>query len=62
MKEETAKSVLGQLRQMDIGEILTFPLSSRGGVKATMYTFGPEWGKKFSGKTEGAVFRVERIA
>ena len=62
MKEESTKSVLGQLREMGIGEILVFPLSSRSSVKSTMYTYGPEWGKTFSGSTEGSIFRVERIA
>lgn len=62
MKEEKTKSVLRQLREMGIGEIIVFPISRRSSVKSTMYSFAPEWGKKFSGSTDGAVFRVERIA
>ena len=62
MEEKNEKSVLGQLREMELGETLVFPLCRRNSVKTMMYGFGPEWGKKFHGATEGPVFRVERIA
>lgn len=62
MENKSQKSVLGQLREMGIGEVLTFPISMRSSVKTSMYVFGPEWGKKFTGHTDGCVFHVERIA
>ncbi len=59
----TEKSVLSQLRELEVGCELTFPLERRSSVKSTVSTFAPEWNKKFTIKSDNAArtFTVTRI-
>lgn len=58
------KPVLAQLRDMEIGDELVFPIERRSSVKSTMSTFAVQWMKKFTGRsdTENRLFIVTRVA
>lgn len=60
---DQTKSVLSQLREMEIDAELTFPLYKRSSVKSTVSTFAPEWGKKFRVRSNNTArtFTVTRI-
>lgn len=42
------KPILTQLREMEVGDVLTFPAEKRGSVKAMCSEYGFEWNKVFS--------------
>ena len=58
------KPVLAQLREMEVGDELIFPVEKRSSVKTTMSTFALQWNKIFSGRTdrENRKFIVTRVA
>lgn len=41
------KPILTQLREMEVGDVLTFPAEKRGSVKAMCSEYGFEWNKTF---------------
>ena len=41
------KPILTQLREMKVGDVLTFPAEKRGSVKAMCSEYGFEWNKTF---------------
>ena len=48
MNKDTKKPILAQLREMAVGDILSFPAEKRGSVKAMCSEFGFQWNKTFS--------------
>lgn len=62
--EEKTTPVLSQLREMQIGDELIFPIERMTSIKSMMYTYGVMWCKKFSGAAcrNGRTFTVRRIA
>lgn len=47
-ENEATKPILTQLREMEIGDMLSFPAAKRGSIKTMCSEFGFQWGKKFS--------------
>lgn len=62
--KKTEKPALALLRDLDFEHELVFPLEKRSSIKAAMYTFGPEWGRSFTGWTdnENRTFHVKRLS
>jgi len=48
MIASTEKSMLSQLKEMEIGDILSFPISKMSYIKGSCSNFGLEWGVRFS--------------
>lgn len=46
-KNNIGKPILAQLRDLTVGETVTYPLSRMSSVKTMCSNFGTEWGKKF---------------
>ena len=46
-KNVNQKPILTQLREMEVGDVLTFPAEKRGSVKAMCSEYGFEWNKTF---------------
>lgn len=54
--KNTDKPVLATLREMAVGDAVTFPIERTSYLRSLCATFGAEWNKKFSTKTD----RIER--
>ncbi len=50
MKKTSDKPVLTALRELEIGQSVTYPTSRTSYVRSVCVSFGVEWGKKFSTK------------
>ena len=63
-KTTVTKPILAQLREMEVGDILTFPAEKRGSVKAMCSEFGFEWNKVFrtSINRQARTISVTRVA
>ena len=46
------KSVLGQLSQLEVGAQLTLPVCRASYIRAICSSFGLQWSKKFSVRTD----------
>jgi len=58
----TEKPLLAQLRELEVGQELTVPISRRSSLKTMVSTFGPEWDRKYKteSKTAARTFTVRR--
>lgn len=54
--KNTDKPVLATLRDMELGDAATFPIERTSYLRSLCATFGVEWNRKFSTKTD----RIER--
>lgn len=50
-KNQRKKTLLGQLRDLEVGEELTVPVSRSSYLKSICVSFGLQWDKKFSTST-----------
>lgn len=50
-KNQHKKSLLGQLKALEVGEELTVSVSRSSYLKSICVSFGLQWGKKFSVST-----------
>lgn len=48
MIASTKKSMLSQLREMKVADVLTFPLSKMSTIKTCCTMYGAQWDMKFS--------------
>lgn len=60
----TEKPLLAQLRELEVGQELTVPISRRSSLKTMVSTFGPEWDRKYKtvSLTKERKFKVTRIS
>lgn len=47
-ENQKKKSLLSQVRELNVGEQATFPISRASYIRSLCVTFGPEWDKKFT--------------
>lgn len=50
----TDKPVLASLREMEIGDSISWPMHRMSYIRSICVTFGTEWGKKFTTKLNRA--------
>lgn len=50
-KNQPKKSLLGQLSNLEVGEELTVPVSRASYLKSICVSFGFQWDKKFTTRT-----------
>jgi hypothetical protein len=50
-KNQPKKSLLGQLSNLEVGEELTVPVSRASYLKSICVSFGLQWDKKFTTRT-----------
>lgn len=51
MGKTTDKPILTALRELEIGESVTYPADRTSYLRSACVSFGLEWGKKFTTKT-----------
>lgn len=50
----TDRPFLATIRQMELGDSVTYPIERASYVRSACVSFGAEWGKKFATKTNRA--------
>lgn len=51
MEKTTEKPILAALRELEIGQSVTYPARRTSYLRSACVTFGLEWGKTFKTKT-----------
>lgn len=51
MEKTTDKPILTALRELEVGESVTYPAERTSYLRSVCVSFGLEWGKKFTTKT-----------